>query len=477
MKYVFVDTNFFIQYRSYHELNWGKLFPEQIQIIIPRQVLRELDNHKNSNNKRRQKRAKSTISLVRQLRSGPIEKTIHGERVTMSLIERLDTSQKKFPFIDFNKPDDCIVNEILHWADANPSCSYCAVSGDIGLLTTCDDCSIACFELPKEWLRKPEPDERDRKIQLLEEQVSLLKDSRPVLSVEFERNVYEIEVKHYIHSAKDLINDAATRVYKAFPRQHIVLDDDIPSSLRGLNSAIVSITRSAQRTHGIQEHTITIEDIEKYNKAYSEWKIKLHSALEESTNAKAVRSMFDMQFQLQNTGNAPAEDVLVEVEMTGGLLLLTKDAAKLPWGYGKVNLPAVPKPPQKTFNTFATLTQSPIFRDRLDYLADMMPKPVKEPDEFYYEPDCPHGPEKTWKFSCVEFRHQLAPEIFNLRVLIPESGLDGELKATVHVYARQLAKPISKTVYIRPVVGEESFDKRLEEIVDNYINWQKEKAE
>ena len=62
-----VDTNLFLQFRDLQELPWGDLSDEEdILLLIPQQVIRELDKLKYDVNKRRSKRARQASSFIKK---------------------------------------------------------------------------------------------------------------------------------------------------------------------------------------------------------------------------------------------------------------------------------------------------------------------------------------------------------------------------------------------------------------------------
>jgi rRNA-processing protein FCF1 len=69
MLFLFLDTNVFIQCLSLEELPWNDLFPEksEIQLVVPRVVIAELDRLKNDVSARRSKRARYAASKFREM--------------------------------------------------------------------------------------------------------------------------------------------------------------------------------------------------------------------------------------------------------------------------------------------------------------------------------------------------------------------------------------------------------------------------
>lgn len=474
MHYIFVDTNFFIHYNSYDKINWDKLFPDDICIVIPRQVLSELDNHKNSNNLRKRNRARAVIPLIRNLRESPKTTSINGNNVTISLINRFETTTPRKSFLDLNKPDDRIANEVLSWVEQNPDTSYCVVTGDIGLLTTCDDCGIPCHELLEEWMLLPEPDEREKKISILEKQVALLSSNKPNLVINLYEEICAVTIERFDELCQQDIMNFINMLCEYIPKKEdftneLQPDKDHKDIERFVSAAHITLMGAGHRKLVIP----TRDDINKYHQQYDSWKNNCCSVLKTSHEAiKNAASTFKASFELENNGNAPAEDVLVRIQTFGGVLLMPQgeDDASLPWGHVSLNLPKAPEPPKREYIDFAPkITPHRLF----DALRPILPPhtpPPKKVDTFYWEPSSPNVPVDTWEYSCIEFRHQLSPKLFDLDLLIPESGIGKDLKIEVSVYARQLPKPILKTIGIRPHYIQGNIVERIARDIQNYIS-------
>ena len=59
MKYIFLDTNVFLQFKDFEQIPWGELVGDNdFMIIVSDVVSREIDKHKDSARGKVQKRAK-----------------------------------------------------------------------------------------------------------------------------------------------------------------------------------------------------------------------------------------------------------------------------------------------------------------------------------------------------------------------------------------------------------------------------------
>lgn len=475
MQYIFVDTNFFMQYKEYKTIDWSILFSDDIHIIIPRQVLTELDNHKNNNNARKRNRARAIVPLLRKLRQSPITSVIGQKNVSISIIKRSENDSPR-AFLDLQKPDDCIANEVLGWAELNPEASYFVLSGDVGLLTTCDDCHIPCKELPESWLLPPEPDERERKIVELENKIKILNDTRPKLNIKMDNELFNITIKQFKTPNEQTIQSIITDLCGIFPKKEN-FSEELATDIDGLRfdkllnmSSITSLN-----TKNTQEIKPTQNDINTYHQEYDSWIAKFKSVLELSKNKfKNAILQFDVEFELINDGNGPAGDVIIQIQAIGGLLLLPPEEAHetSSWGRESLDFPQRPTPPKRKYiDLHPVAKQFGLGNNIIPRIPSLrQPEPPREPDVFYWEPAYPNLPTTTWKFSCVEFRHKLNPEPFVLPLIVPESGVSRDLRVEITIYARQLPSPIRKTIRIVPHFVQEDISERICEEVTSFIN-------
>ncbi len=474
MMHVFIDTNFFFHYQSYDSIKWFDLFHEDVYIIIPRTVLSELDNHKNSTNKRKSRRARRAVSLARELMSSPKEFIKNKFCIKIGLMERFDFSVKKNIFLDLSKADDCIVNEVLVWAENNPDKEYCVVTGDIGLTITCSDCKVICHELPQEWMLPPEPDERDKKINELEARIQALRDIAPILDIETDKDIYDVEVKLYEDLSPREVIWFSEQIFNAFPEKQKFTMDMIKSTEDRVHEQLAS-TAVWQGMYGMGKmHIPKPKDIENYHKKYIEWKEEIiHTLKSLHKTRKNETTRLKVKFSLENNGTAPAEDVYVKIFTSGNMLILPEDEKRkiIPIGTQSINWPLPPSPPKKEFiNSSPQNSRPSLFGE--NYIPPYIPSSpiVKEIDTFYWEPEKPKIPVSKWELSCREFRHKIVKENFDLDILIPESGLDNDLYIEISVYSRQLATPLVRKIPVKPIKVKGDFYQRVSKSVESYIH-------
>jgi rRNA-processing protein FCF1 len=59
MKYLFLDTNVYLHYMDFEQIDWKELIDSDFTIVVPPIVIREIDKHKDNNRGKIQSKAKA----------------------------------------------------------------------------------------------------------------------------------------------------------------------------------------------------------------------------------------------------------------------------------------------------------------------------------------------------------------------------------------------------------------------------------
>jgi predicted ribonuclease YlaK len=100
----FVDTNFFLQCRDPRQLPWADVADgNDVVVLIPRTVQKEVDQKKQGGNSRRAKRARKASSLFREVLGAlELRKVVReaGPRVELSFPPPPDPNRERLPQLD-----------------------------------------------------------------------------------------------------------------------------------------------------------------------------------------------------------------------------------------------------------------------------------------------------------------------------------------------------------------------------------------
>ena len=58
MKYLVLDTNIYLHYKDFEQIDWKSLFKDDVTICVPQRVIEEIDKHKDQSRGKLQKRAR-----------------------------------------------------------------------------------------------------------------------------------------------------------------------------------------------------------------------------------------------------------------------------------------------------------------------------------------------------------------------------------------------------------------------------------
>lgn len=320
---------------------------------------------------------------------------------------------------------------------------------------------IPLIAVPESWLLPPENDERDRKILELESQVRTLKSSDAELTLSLtDVNGESLEaISGTFQQFPELTEMEKLQIIESIKKKHpevdtnLVFDADSPMNpLAGLN---LTIARASGWTES------TTEQIRQYHKDYSEWIESAQMQLAQlDTTLNARHRPQEFQICLRNSSCRPADQVLLELNVHGGVMLVmtTGDAVpdlivktrELPLG---LVLPSPPAPPrgENIYETLARTAQS--FRDDADFNVRFQNQRIREVSGLrsrlaprdrhtFYRREQDENPAKSASFSCEELRHQRAPEIFRLWVIAPIRSDRGNATLHIRASARNLTTPV-----------------------------------
>jgi len=136
---IFPDTNLFLQCKDIKNLQWHEISDgEDIEIIITRPVMEEIDRLKQDGNKRRAKRARKANSFLKAIilsEEGNLQVRESNPSVVMSFLTP-ESKEKLADRLDLSRPDDRIVNEALSFRDKNMDVNVRLLTHDTNPLLT-----------------------------------------------------------------------------------------------------------------------------------------------------------------------------------------------------------------------------------------------------------------------------------------------------------------------------------------------------
>ena len=400
MQFLFVDSNLFLQCRPLQDLDWDRLVGrEEVTLLVPSAVLAELDKHKSDGNSRRAQRARRALQLLDSLLEAP-DDTVIVRTIPTKVIAQFA------PEVSGDagaSNDDSILFEVAEMTRARGTQAVGLVTHDTNLKVKAKRKGLRFFPVPNEWLLAPEPDERDKRVRQLEEEVALLKRQAPIIEITLDGDQeIEIVVPVYEPLTPGTVERLVEAMTAKFPMK---TDFSLTSTERLLSAGGIGM-------FGL--HPPADWEIAKYqNEKYPEWEQSLRRQLERlHSNLRVRDATADIRLLLANNGTVPGEHVHVAIRVSEGFLnvdpeyydklmkrLLTRPTA-----------PSPPQPHQTSLDSFGNLRALSGYTPPYQFERPVRPKR----DKFYLKAG--KGVDIEWVWECENMRHGVPPEEFPFKV-------------------------------------------------------------
>ncbi len=439
MKVFFLDTNIFLQCKDVDKLRWNEVAgnEDEILLLIPTPVEKEINNLKQDGNRRRSKRARIANSMMRDILKANDAKLILKKSKPFVEISFVPTDILKIapPHIDTSTSDDRIVAEAVSYTNLHPTSNVFILTNDTLLMRTAQRNKLQYVEIPSDWFLDPEPDPKEKIIKGLEDQLKQLQKTLPLIDVTISdingailkqsvtivvRNFRELdgyEIEELIMAARN----ERTFLSKSEIEKNAELAYQLAPSLMGFNKYYEPPSDA---------------DIQNYFEECEKWAGELEAFVKELPGRiSSISRNFRMVVSIRNSGSVPAENVVVEFKLPNGLLLRPPsdsfdfDIASL--------VPKCPQPPEgQWISRPDPVAHSPYFSkleptfprfEPLQNATSVVPLVVpviphrRDRHCFYPKQSKPSDFSHLWKFECEEFRHQVDPEQFEVIINVPDA--------------------------------------------------------
>lgn len=498
MKHIFIDTNFFIQCQVPQNISWLDLFnaSDLIQLLILRTVQVEIDRLKQDGNQRRSKRARKANELIRKIILAEGEKITIKQNspfIEMTVPPATKASTRLPDFIDSTRADDQIIAEIIGFKESCQGGEVYLLTHDTNPLLTAKRCGIECLIIPDNWLLPPEPNSKDKKIAELEKYIIELRKVTPEIKIEAEyqsvKDTKEIQkiVTIYQKLKENELEDIIGRIKIKHPSKIDFNEkDNIQPSTPEMNYFISAISNYPQKKYIPPSE----QEIEKYLKEdCPKWTLSLKKYIKNIPVFYEDKSRkIPVAFSLENYGNVPADNALIEFKAHGGILFLRKDEDDEKTEQEVItSFPMPPTPPigkrEMIHNSFldslgslASLNRLSAFpfEDRfLSKNVDLFREKEKDRNSFYYKTGKYGPPADSIIFQCEEFRHKIDPEIFHLHIVVPPSVISGSDQCVSATFSsKNLHEPVKHLIKIHISVKQENSSQKVLDFLQsaNHIN-------
>ena len=464
---LFVDTNVFLQCRDLRELSWKDVARGgQVLLLVASPVLREIDRLKNDGNTRRNKRARKTTSLIREIinaADGVVSVCDRPPIVDIALAPPLCHTAVVDPSLDLRQADDAIIAEALAMASDVRMPAPALLTHDTNPIATAKRVGLPTEVVPDSWLLPPESDSRDKRIRELETRLRDLEENHPVLDIEslssdgIAHRELAIEFLDYQPLEWSEIERLVELAQSLNPLAKSFNDTE-----NNHPDGLDAVARAISRMAGIRRtYTPAADaDIEMYrDQEYPNWIEKVSEFFGDAHSYLAApTAVVSGKIRISNTGTVSATDLLISIGVSSGFVLEPEpDEPEDNSGADENLLPTPPTPPSGHWTQRSAFDVSrgmlaaypgisgPLFDDRISAL---LPKKHDRFD-FYWKDGQPDACSDKREYVCDEFRHKHNPEdfSFSIRVLDPQHTTDGV--ATIQAAATNLPNPAVFQVPIR----------------------------
>jgi hypothetical protein len=333
MRYVFPDTNIFLHYTYFTELDWcGLVGQRDVTVVVCQPVLAELDLKKTDGRSPRQKeRARKVVRDLDAITECAPGAHPLRDGVALILTPEPPPLPPSFPGSSHVDQDGRILAAIGAFRSAPEKADVVLVSGDLGIKVRARAAEVPVIKPPDGMLLPDEPDPLEAENRKLKAKVQRFENRFPKLSVRFADGDSKMTValKPALPIAPgEMVRDlAALRAEHPVPPEH----SELPAAFRGIGY-LAGLTAGAG--------AFAAEPL-----SHEECKQRLESYLRQSEKwLRAVyeRDLFlsltvEIALQLSNSGTAPAGDIDVYVT--------SPESVRLALGLSPPEVPDEPDPP------------------------------------------------------------------------------------------------------------------------------------
>lgn len=427
MRFLFVDSNLLLQCHPLGDLDWERLVgTEEVTILVPSAVLEELDKHKAGGNSRRAQRARRAVKFLNSILEAPDDAVIVRETPAKVIAQ----FAPEIPRDSNISNDDSILFEVAELSRLHGSHAVALVTHDTNLKVKAKRKGLTFFPVPDEWLLPPEPDERDKRVRHLEEEVALLKRQAPVFEIMLD-GIQEIELNLPIY--EPLTPDQVRRMVESMTAKFpLKTDFSLPSVERGSLS--------------LQHPPEAWEIAEYQHSEYPKWVDNLRGRLEQLDASLRVRyATSDIRLLIGNTGTVPGEHVHIAVRVSEGFLIFDQERHEKLIS-GLFMRPRAPNPPQPRHSSLDVFGGVHKFGEFTSVNLPEIPARQRR-DEFYLKTGA--DVDSEWVWECENMRHGAQREEFGFMVGVHAQSLPSGGHLTIEVSAENLPKAVVKQIPIR----------------------------
>ena len=195
MRYAVIDTNTFLHFQLFTELDWLQLLEsEEVLLIVPSTVLQELDKKKfNEQDINLRNRAKKVISTFNQILNNKL--SFKKENILIEFLPNEPNIDWKKENLDMMIPDDRIIATCLELFQKYSD--LILITADFGLKLKANNKHIQTVEISDTYLLKEKQSKEQIELKNIREKLSKIESTSPKLSMNFKNEDHLIDYIKY----------------------------------------------------------------------------------------------------------------------------------------------------------------------------------------------------------------------------------------------------------------------------------------
>jgi hypothetical protein len=371
MKSIFLDTNVYLHYELFDQINWLKIVDaESLTIVVPPITVRELNKHKDYHTQPRvKKRAGEVLRRLDALFDSSSATSLR-DRIDIRLENRDPTIDFAAHQLSFEIQDDQLIASIIMYRNEEPEAEVVLVTSDGGLALRAKARTrgIPTTKMPNNLRVAEQPDPYKERVKQLEQELRELKARIPCLSLAFEDGnqyaTFTLPVPFEL--APDILERKLNEIKQRYPKRERT--ESSPESRQSMLSQKLSELMDAIEPMFL----VSQDEITRYNteleKFYQAYEHHLKNSIQfENFKRRAIQ----LVILLVNDGTAPAEDIDISLHFPDGFRVL--EGEDLP------RSPEIPKPPVEPQTTMQMLMESFPRMAEVPYLGSYDLGPIAPP--------------------------------------------------------------------------------------------------
>lgn len=320
MKYLLLDTNIYLHYIDFEQIDWATIInDDNFAIIVPFTVIKEIDKHKDGPKSKIKTRAKTISS---KFGSYFLDEN-HNSKI--NLIPLNEPSNEILTLHNLNHAisDDVIIGSALAFEHKE---NVTVISHDNTLLIKAKKYGLNFIaKMPDKYLVSEEKSEEEKEYERCRKELEQLKNRQPKPHITFENDMNEL--RFHQTQTTDInteLNEIVTKIKNEHP--HInrpstteELDTKGAFQLEKITQIFTTLQNSIYTDQQLKEHNKELDKFYAHCEKY--YRFKLESELLE-------KQFQELRFNIANTGTAETGEMTITLEFPEHVKLYNKKSKR-----------------------------------------------------------------------------------------------------------------------------------------------------